>query len=187
MPRRTCPSCLSAVSVQITRCPYCGAVVPADAATGAPPVGRRASQSSSVGPQAAASAGPGRAIDPTAILIGIGVIVLGTVIGSVVLGFLLAAQGTTEGTAPVSNAVGTDIASLILGLGLTVYGAYLAARRAGFRELVHAGIVGMLSMLLGLAVLLAASSAEPAWFVATSAILTMPCALLGGQLARRDG
>jgi hypothetical protein len=51
--------------------------------------------------------------------------------------------------------------------------------------MVHAGIVGLVAIFAGGAALLSAQSAGPAWFVAASAILTLPCALLGGQLARR--
>jgi hypothetical protein len=188
MPRRTCPSCLSAVSGQITKCPYCGAAVPPEAVTGSSPAVTPQSRHSAARPEAPASIGaaaPDRAINLKAILIGLGVIVLGTVIGSVALAFVLGAEAATGGTAPDAGGVGVYIASLILGLGLTVFGAYLAARRAGFRELVHSGIVGLIAMLVGLASLLTARSAGPIWFVAASAVLTLPCAILGGQLARR--
>lgn len=189
MPRRTCPSCLSQVSIQITKCPYCGATVPAEAVTGPSPAIPPASRPSAGGPQARAAVGsatPDRAVDIKAVLLGLGVIVIGTVVGGVVIGLLYSPVIPIDGSAPDSSGLGPYIASLVLGLGLTIYGAYLAARRAGFRELVHAGIVGMVAMLVGLGMLLTAQSTGPGWFVATSAILTLPSALLGGKLARRD-
>ncbi len=188
MPKRTCPSCLSAVSIQITKCPYCGATLPPEAATGLSSAVTPQSRSAPPRPQASAAvgtAGSERPVDLGAILIGIGVVLLGTVIGGVVLAMAHGASTPTDGAAPDSPGVGTYIASLVLGLGLTVSGAYLAARRAGFREMVHAGMVGLVAMLAGLAALLTAQSAGPIWFVATSAILTLPCAFLGGRLARR--
>lgn len=186
MPRRTCPACLSAVSVQITKCPYCGATVPPEAVTGPSPALTQPTRPSVARPQAPIPAPqPDRAISIKAILIGLGVIVLGVAIGGTAIALLFGTVTPIDGAAPGLIGLGPYITSLILGLGVTVYGALVAARRAGFRELVHAGIVGVLSMLIGLAVLLSPWPAGPIWFVVASAVLTLPCALLGGELARR--
>ena len=81
------------------------------------------------------------------------------------------------------------VASVVVGLAATAYGAYVGARRAGAHHLRHGGWVAVVSALIGVGLLLA-SGTEPsphAWLDAVSLALMLPAGLLGGAVASRHG
>lgn len=76
-------------------------------------------------------------------------------------------------------------AGVLLGTFSTVMGGYIAARMAKHLPLFNAFAVGVVGITA--AVLLADGSSEsPAWFSFFGYISTLPAAILGGWLARRE-
>ena len=78
--------------------------------------------------------------------------------------------------------------SMILGLGCTVFGAYVGAKRAGKLHVRHGGWIAVASAALGLVFMLltgeGAGPAPPLWFEAIGWALLLPAGLLGGALSR---
>jgi hypothetical protein len=68
---------------------------------------------------------------------------------------------------------------LIGGLGFTILGGLAAGRIAGEGEILHGALIGIPSLILGLAF----GGSEPTWFQLTSLILVVPAGALGGLLA----
>jgi len=83
------------------------------------------------------------------------------------------------------------LCSLALGLGCTVLGAFVGARRAGSLHVHHGGWVAVASAILGVALLLppapqtGAQLLPPLWYEAAGWLLLLPAGLLGGALAGR--
>lgn len=73
------------------------------------------------------------------------------------------------------------LASLVIGLGCSTLGGYVAARTAGQDLYLHAGLVGLASLLFGLV----AGTSGPFWFNVAGFVLVLPAALYGGYLADR--
>jgi len=76
------------------------------------------------------------------------------------------------------------LASLLLGTFSTVLGGYLAARIAKNLPLFNACAVGVVG--IAAAILLGGQSDGPWWFSAFGYISTIPAAIVGGWLARRE-
>ncbi len=76
------------------------------------------------------------------------------------------------------------LASLLLGTFSTVLGGYIAARFAKHLPLFNACAVGVVG--IAAAILLGDSSESPWWFSAFGYLSTIPAAILGGWLARRE-
>ena len=79
------------------------------------------------------------------------------------------------------------VASVVVGLAATTYGAYVGARRAGVHHLRHGGWVAVVSALIGVG-LLVLSGTEPsphAWLDALSLALMLPAGVLGGLVASK--
>lgn len=72
--------------------------------------------------------------------------------------------------------------SLLLGLAFTGLGGYVAARIARRELYLNAGLVGVISLLLGLLF----GGQAPFWFEAAGVLLIVPVALYGGYLADRQ-
>ena len=131
--------------------------------------------------------------------INIKAVVIGTVIdvgGSLLAGLLftvvytvmLLAEGVSR--ADVQQRMVTDpsfyVVSVILGLGFLAGGALVAARMARAREVLHAGLVGVVAIATGLFFVLAGDTTMwPSWYIPVSFGLTLPVALLTGYVARR--
>lgn len=195
MARRNCPNCLSPVSPGTTLCPYCRASIPEPGPGAAVSVGQRAAPPNSPGTEAAnrtdQPATPATVLSLKALVAAAGVLVLGTVLGGVMLlllySYWLSARGIT-GAAMIAASRDDPVllgSELIVGLGLTVACAYMAARWAGQRPYRHAAVLGGAALLVGLLALVSGAYEGPAWFIASSGLLTMPCALYGGYLAAR--
>src|SRR6478735_6146452 len=77
------------------------------------------------------------------------------------------------------------IASLVLGSLGTLIGGFYAAYKAGTLEMKHGALVGIGSILLGLALQGAGSdeNALPEWFMALSFAAAIPAGALGGFIA----
>ncbi|MGG6268559.1 hypothetical protein ACQ4M3_29375 [Leptolyngbya sp. AN03gr2] len=126
-----------------------------------------------------------------AILIGLVVDIVGTLVVGMTLGFILGiglatqSRSQTDFESLLNQAVlspGFLILSLIVGLGFTFLGSFVAARIANRLALTHSGIVGAIAFVLGS---LYVPKEYPFWFIAASLVLTIPSALLGGIAARK--
>jgi uncharacterized membrane protein len=73
-------------------------------------------------------------------------------------------------------------ASLVLGLAFTGLGGYVAARVATRELYLNAGLVGVVSLVLGLVF----GGQAPLWFEVAGVLLIVPAALYGGYLADRQ-
>ncbi|MFA5340032.1 MAG: hypothetical protein WC317_07810 [Candidatus Omnitrophota bacterium] len=107
-------------------------------------------------------------------------IVLGIILG-VVAAIILIAQGVP----PKEVAVRLQgqmllIPSMIIGLGGTLLGGFVAGRIAKDYEVFHGGIVGCISILLGFFFW----SSCPLWYNLAGLIVTIPCGMLGGNIAK---
>lgn len=70
--------------------------------------------------------------------------------------------------------------SLIIGLGCTVLGGYVAGRTAKREELRHGTLVAAAGLVLGLAL---RESGDPLWYELTAYLCIIPAGMLGGYLA----
>jgi len=127
-----------------------------------------------------------------AVLIGSAVDIGGTFLASIFIGIIAAATLMTQGMTPVQLQTRLQgntafvIGELILGLGFSGLGGYVAARVAKFSELMHAGSTALICLAFGLLTLpLASQSAMPNWFRIVGEVLVIPMALAGGLIAKR--
>lgn len=74
---------------------------------------------------------------------------------------------------------------MIVGLIFTTIGGFVAAHIAGRDELPHAAATGILSLVTGL-VVLSLMPQTPVWYNAISAVLVVPCAVLGGFIRSKQ-
>jgi hypothetical protein len=104
----------------------------------------------------------------------------GALIGIVLRGAISGRGGPpgrpAEASAGMVLFLGVD---LIGGLGFTILGGLAAGRIAGEGEILHGALIGIPSLILGLAF----GGSEPTWFQLTSLILVVPAGALGGLLA----
>lgn len=120
-----------------------------------------------------------------AILGGVAVDILGTQVITVLLMIPVGIWLATRGMRPEDVAVllTTSLAFLVpmmaLGLAMSTLGGYLAAKWADTNKIAHAVIVGVLSLVLGLAMGGLGTQEMPLWF-RLSSLLVVPAALLGG-------
>ena len=128
-----------------------------------------------------------------AVVIGLAVDMLGTMVGSLIIGSIWGlsyAASPGGGTPPdpeeIAKHLQTSVpflaASLILGLCLVMVGGFVAAHLARPAELPNALALGFLSLILAGVMVVIAPDAGPDWYAATGIILTVPLALLGGYL-----
>ena len=89
-----------------------------------------------------------------------------------------------EVAARVAATPGLQLATLVVGLGFTGVGGYVAAMLAKERPLAHAAAVGLLSLVFGVTISVLAPSDAPLWYQALGLALTVPAAALGGWLRR---
>ena len=108
---------------------------------------------------------------------------------SVFGGDALSSGATQEEITAVSNIVAQNdgylLAGMFLGSFSTVLGAYIAARIANNLPLFIALAVGVVGIVVA-ALLGDGSNESPMWFSAFGYISTVPMALVGGWLARRE-
>jgi hypothetical protein len=135
-------------------------------------------------------------LKPSAIFLGAVVDHLATVFVSIALVAVLGPEEVFSKDEAVSQAAFDALASepeyllwsMILGLGCTVFGAYVGARRAGKLHVRHGGWIAVASAALGLVFMLLAGEgsgpAPPVWYEAIGWALLLPAGLLGGALSR---
>ncbi len=73
------------------------------------------------------------------------------------------------------------ILSLIVGLGFTMMGGYVAGRIARSGEYFHSGAVGLLNVLFGLFFI----GMYFTWYSVIAFLLVLPAAIIGGDMARK--
>ena len=117
-----------------------------------------------------------------AILWGVLVDTIGTLIVAMALVLALAASGIPEAeiTARMHGFSGLML-MLILGLGFTLIGGYVAGRTAGRFEILHGAIVAGIGLILGL---FFREPGLPLWYEMVSFAAMIPLGMAGGYIAR---
>jgi hypothetical protein len=133
-------------------------------------------------------------LSPRAILLGVIVDNLATLVATLLLVSILAAREglgrdgaiSEEAYEALASSPEFLLASLALGLACTSLGAFVGARRAGSSFARHGGWIGAGSAVVGLALSLSAEPVRtppPLWLEAIGYALVIPAGVLGGLLA----
>ncbi|MBU6424162.1 MAG: hypothetical protein KGQ88_09030, partial [Chloroflexi bacterium] len=121
-----------------------------------------------------------------AVVVGALVDTIGTLIAGLIFDAAIGAAyaGSTAKAldAMVYHSVPLQLAQLVLGLALTVIGAYVAAHIAKKEPLLHAFAVGVISTAIGFIFVFSAPEGAPFWAEAAGLILTIPAAFVGGEI-----
>ena len=119
-----------------------------------------------------------------AILWGVLVDTIGTLIVATALVLALAASGIPEAeiTARMHGFSGLML-MLILGLGFTLIGGYVAGRTAGRFEILHSAIVAGIGLIMGL---FFREPGLPLWYEMVSFAAVIPLGMAGGYIARES-
>lgn len=117
-----------------------------------------------------------------AILFGVLVDTIGTLTVAMALFLALASSGLPEAefTARMRGFSGLML-MLILGLGFTLIGGYVAGRTAGRFEILHGAIVAGIGLVLGFFV---REPGLPLWYEMVSFAAVIPLGMAGGYIAR---
>lgn len=115
----------------------------------------------------------------------------GTILASTIIFAMFAGNLASEQMSPeeieemvkaATQSGGFLLTSLIVGLGFSALGGYVAARVAKKELYLNAGLVGVFSLLVGLL----SGSQGPIWFNVAGYLLVIPAALYGGYFADRQ-
>ena len=133
-------------------------------------------------------------IRPGAILLGVIVDTVATIISGIVLLFVFAIQvtGQRDGTVPdgAFEAIVTSptflLASLVVGISCTILGAFVGARRAACFHVRHGAWIAVGSAVVALASYAVSAQGEPnpLWFDIVGFTLIIPAGIAGGLLAQ---
>jgi hypothetical protein len=184
-PKRTCPSCLSAVSNWVTTCPYCRTALPPVAAPPSPVATIRHSA-----PVTTPAVTPRRNSTLKALIFGYLALVFGGVAGVLILmlrQFIkLVERGVSQDEAYTILMADPGLMNRmwVFSLLITIVAGLVAGRAGRERELYHGGMIGLVSLFSGSVTAMANPNALPAWRMAIGAVVTLPLALFGGYLAR---
>lgn len=130
-------------------------------------------------------------VSPKALLISLGVMLALDTLGGMILTIFFASQSIHGNTTPeqtraaveaMNQSSGFLLSALAYGTITTILGGYLAARLAKRLPYFNAGALGLAGIAIGL--ILAGSS--PLWFDIVGFFVTLPAALFGGHLFKRD-
>ena len=130
-------------------------------------------------------------VSPKALLISLGVMLALDTLGGMILTIFFASQSIDGNTTPeqtraaveaMNQSSGFLLSALAYGTITTILGGYLAARLAKSLPYFNAGALGLAGIAIGL--ILAGSS--PLWFDIVGFFVTLPAALFGGHLFKRD-
>ena len=130
-------------------------------------------------------------VSPKALLISLAVMLALDTLGGMILTIFFASQSIQGNTTPEQTRAAVDalnqssgflLSALAFGTITTILGGYLAARLAKRRPYFNAGALGLASAAIG--ILLSGSS--PLWFDLVGFFVTLPAALFGGHLSKRD-
>ena len=117
-----------------------------------------------------------------AVLVGIVVDFVGTLaVGFVAAVIAIATGPGLDGPPPQFDEPPVLAALLVVGLALTSFGAFIAARMAGVEHIKHGLAVGVAMLLLGF--LLIPFGGMPLWYDVLSILLIVPAGWVGGYLA----
>lgn len=128
-----------------------------------------------------------RRINIKAVVLGVlmdegGSLLIGALMG-VITGIVLAAKGAQQ------NEIQTLlhgpyflIPGLIIGVGFTVLGGFVAGRVSKNNEVMHGGVVGFITIFFGLLFW----TVVPRWYFIISLIGNVPFGMLGGRLAEAN-
>jgi hypothetical protein len=117
-----------------------------------------------------------------AILSGVFADTVGTLVVATALFFAMAAAGIPEyEIAARMRGISGLMLMLIIGLGCTLIGGYVAGRTAGQSEILHGAIVAGIGLVLGL---FFRESGLPLWYETVSFAAMVPIGMAGGSLAR---
>ena len=117
-----------------------------------------------------------------AILSGVLADIIGTLAVATALFFAMTAAGIPEAEIIVRmRGFSGLLLMLILGLGFTLIGGYVAGRGAGRREILHGAIVAGIGLVLGLFL---REPSLPLWYEAVSFAAMIPVGMAGGYIAR---
>jgi hypothetical protein len=131
-------------------------------------------------------------LKPVAVSIGSAVSIGGSIVAGLVISIVratvLLGRGLSqeEVTHRLLNDSISLIVSLVVGLGFTVLGGYVAARRARAHEIPNALATGVACTLVGIVIyaLGAGIPRPPSWYSLLSYLLVLPFAWLGGAIGR---
>ena len=130
-------------------------------------------------------------VSPKALLISLAVMLALDTLGGMILTIFFASQSIHGNTTPeqtraaveaMNQSSGFLLSALSYGTITTILGGYLAARLAKRLPYFNAGAFGLASIAIG--IILAGSS--PLWFDIVGFFVTLPAALFGGHLSKRD-
>ena len=131
-------------------------------------------------------------VSPKALLISLAVMLALDTLGGMILTIFFASQSIHGNTTPeqtraaveaMNQSSGFLLSALAYGTITTILGGYLAARLAKRLPYFNAGALGLANIAIG--IILAGSS--PLWFDIVGFFVTLPAALFGGHLSKRDG
>lgn len=112
----------------------------------------------------------------------VGSLAVMTAVG-VIVGIAAAAQGAPQAELDLQlQRPGFLMPSVLLGLGFTALGGFVAGRVSGRLETIHGCLVGSVCVVLGI-LLWPLSASVPAWYTVVSLLGSVPLGLLGGYLA----
>ena len=117
-----------------------------------------------------------------AIFSGVAVDIVGTLtVATVLFGAMAAAGIAEEEIAARMRGISGLMLMLIIGLGFTLIGSYIAGRTAGQSEILHGAIVAGIGMVLGL---FFREPGLPLWYEAVSFAAMIPIGIAGGYIGR---
>jgi hypothetical protein len=183
MPARTCPNCLSGVSIWVTKCPFCKADLPAaetPVIAGIPPMAPAPRSVDSVRKNSTLKA----LVVSYLVLqvgggIGVGILMIRSMVPLVKRGV---ARDEMVALLMADNGLWGRI--IVFTVLATILGGFVAGWLARERETYHSAILGLLSLLVGAASALPYPHLIPVWPMVISGVVTLPSALFGGYLAR---
>jgi hypothetical protein len=117
-----------------------------------------------------------------AILLGFLVDTIGTLAAATVLISAMAAAGIPENEISLRmHGFSGLMLMLIVGLGFTFFGAYVAGRTARQAEILHGAVVAGIGLVLGI---ILQESSQPLWYQIVSFAAAVPAGMAGGYIAR---
>jgi hypothetical protein len=131
----------------------------------------------------------------SAVLAGLLVDVVGTMLATFVLSFVLSLGLLGEGVPPeqveermleLLRSGEVLLAMVVVGATCTFAGGYVAAALAAHQRIRHAVVMGLASLCLAAALDPSSSGQLPDWYRVLSYALIVPAAVLGGALAARQ-
>jgi hypothetical protein len=124
-----------------------------------------------------------------AVIVGLLVDVVGSVVVGIILGVLVAIIAIIKGGASPESLGALRANVLVKAVGLvgttcfTALGGYVAARLSKPNEMKNAVAVGVLSLLLAIGLAAVMPGITPRWKLIAGLIVTVPAAFIGGRIA----